>query len=341
MEAMNGLLVAFTLLAFILLVIVAGMRPRPQTMSRFELNRRHKQDGAYSKLLEREDKLATIWTLLLVDSAILLVTFTILSLVTFGWGFGVVVALLGALTFGAFARIPLVSRMSQNIYKALEPRILSVVEKIGPFLHALRPTYFIETNDYRRFDSREELQHLVERSGTILKENERKLLVHALGFVDRTVEAVMTPRSVIVSIEKDEFLGPLVLSELHSNGHSRLPVIDKDLNHVVGMLHLRDLLSLDNKSSSTAENMMERKVFYIHQQDTLEHALAAFLKCRHHLFVVINDERETVGLLSLEDVLEALLGRQIVDEDDNHADLRAVAAKNAQHNNLPHEHVDI
>ena len=82
---------------------------------------------------------------------------------------------------------------------------------------------------------------------------------------------------------------------------------------------------------------MEAKVFYINQEQTLEHALAAFIKTRHHLFVVVNGYRETAGIVTLEDVIEALLGREIVDEFDVHDDLRAVAARSAKtNNNSPH-----
>lgn len=78
---------------------------------------------------------------------------------------------------------------------------------------------------------------------------------------------------------------------------------------------------------------MDKKVFYIHQDQSLQQALAAFLRTRHHLFVVINEYRETVGLLSLEDVIEALLGRKINDEFDVYDDLRKVAEVNPQKNN--------
>ncbi len=118
-------------------------------------------------------------------------------------------------------------------------------------------------------------------------------------------------------------------------------MIKGDIDHVVGILHLRDLLSLDVRRSVTAEKAMEKKVYYIHQNDTAEHALAAFLKTRHHLFIVINAQRETVGLVTLEDVLEALLGRQIVDEDDIHADLHAVAEQKGRANNNSAGHVDL
>jgi len=69
--------------------------------------------------------------------------------------------------------------------------------------------------------------------------------------------------------------------------------------------------------------------------------LAAFIDTRHHLFIVINELRETVGLLTLEDVIEKLIGRRIVDEDDNHEDLRSIAARNAAGNNIPEDHVDV
>jgi magnesium and cobalt transporter len=193
---------------------------------------------------------------------------------------------------------------------------------------------------YHRFDSREELQRLIDQSTGVLTDDEKTLIVHGLSFADQRVESIMTPKSMIKSIKKSEFLGPLVLSEIHELGHSRLPVIGTDIDHVVGVLHLNDLLSLDVKQSVTAEKAMESKVFYISHDDTLEHALAAFIESRHHLFIVINDFRETVGLLTLENVIEALIGRKIVDEDDNHEDPRSIAEKIARSNNSPKNHVD-
>jgi magnesium and cobalt transporter len=130
-------------------------------------------------------------------------------------------------------------------------------------------------------------------------------------------------------------VGPLLLDELHKTGHSRFPVIDGDIDHVVGTLHIKELLTLGDKSSKTAAQAMESRVFYINQDQTLDHALAAFIKTRHHLFIVVNGYRETAGILTLEDVMEALLGREIVDEFDVHDDLRIVAARNAKTNNNP------
>ena len=102
---------------------------------------------------------------------------------------------------------------------------------------------------------------------------------------------------------------------------------------MIGVLHIKELLTLREKTTQTAGQAMEKKVYYINQDQTLDHALAAFLKTRHHLFIVVNGYRETAGIVTLEDVIEALLGREIVDEFDLHDDLRVVAARNAKHNN--------
>lgn len=176
---------------------------------------------------------------------------------------------------------------------------------------------------------------MIEESGVVISADEKKLLVNGLGFASKTVEQIMTPRGVVETIAKDELIGPLTLDELHRTGHSRFPVIDGDIDHVVGVLHIKELLTSFDKKSQTAEKAMERKVFYINQDQTLDHALAAFIKTRHHLFVVVNGYRETAGIVSLEDVIEALLGREIVDEFDIHDDLRVVAARNARTNNNP------
>jgi CBS domain containing-hemolysin-like protein len=335
-------LVILTSVLFILLVIAASMRPMPSIISSFELERRSKRASREAKeQLRRERYLPDVITLQRITVALLLVAVVLISVVTFGWVIGVIIAVIIALEYGVFSRWGAVSKVSQRLYEKLEPHLLHFVEKFNRVFILIRSVPVHSVENYHRFDSREELQRLVDESGDILSEDERKLIVHALQFRDQRVDTVMTPKSMINSIKKSEFLGPLVLSELHDLGHSRLPVISNDLNHVIGVLHLKDLLSLDIQKSVTAEKAMEAKVLYIHQEQTLEHALAAFLKTHHHLFIVINDERETVGLLTLEDVMEALLGRKILDEDDNHEDARAIAAHKLMTNNSPKDHTDV
>ena len=117
--------------------------------------------------------------------------------------------------------------------------------------------------------------------------------------------------------------------------------MDGDIDHIIGVLYIRDLLTLVDKRSHRAETVMEQKVYCINQNQKLEKALSAFIKTHHHLFIVVNDYRETAGVVTIEDVIEALLGRKIVDEDDVIVDLRAFAAKNPHHNNKSSAATDV
>lgn len=337
---MNTFLLILAIVFFLLLLVVTAIRPARSSYSTAELKRRAKQSDAHKAELDRELLLPTIETFLRIDRSILFVLVVVLFIAATGWGIGIVLSLVIAVLYPVFSRYRLFVHLGDLLYLKIEPSLLTFMSRYKKFFHALRDDTFLQPGDLK-VSSRDELSELIDNSKSVLSENERALLVSSLAFANKSVEQVMTPRAVIDFIKGSEFLGPLVLSELHTLGHSRLPVIGEDLNQVMGVLHLRDLLSLDVKRSTTAEKAMEKKVYYIHEKDSLEHALGAFLKTRHHLFIVINDQRETVGLITLEDVLESLIGRRIVDEDDIHADLRAVAEREGKLNNRPSGYVDL
>lgn len=320
---------------------MAGVRPARTVTSRFELERRSKYgDKAAIATLRRESLAADVTSLQRINVALLLILTVLLAVARFGWGIGTLVSIVVALTYGALARMPFIQKRSQKIYERYEKRILRFVEKFPKAFAALRSVPLAEPVD-NRLESREELIHLVGDSGQLLTADEKQFIMHGLTFKDQLVETIMTPRSVIDFVPKSELLGPLALDDLHKTGHSRFPVIDHDIDHVVGMLHIHDLLALTDKKSVTAGTAMEPRVYYVRSDQTLAHALAAFLRTHHHLFIVVNEFRETVGLLSLEDVIEAMIGRKIIDEFDAHDDLRAVAARNPRGNNHPEKREDV
>ena len=323
------------------LILVEGVSPKRNTMSRFELERRSKAgDKAAIAATKREELLVDILSAQRIVSALLLVIFVTVSVATFDWLTGVVLAALVALEAGAVSRLPFWRHHAQSLYERHEPALLRFVQKyagVFRFIRSMTPNPPVRA----QLDSREEMLHLVNQSGGLFSSDEKKLIQHGMEFDTKTVEEIMTPRGVIDSIGKKELLGPLVLDDLHKTGHSRFPVIDGDVDHVVGMLHIHDLFTLDTKRSTTAERAMEVRVFYIRQDQSLQHALAAFIRTHHHLFIVVNEYRETVGIVSLEDVTEALLGRKIIDEFDTHDDLRQVAMRNPRGNNHPEKREDV
>lgn len=322
-------------LFLICLLIVLGVHPQLSSHSRFELKRRAKSgDEEAELLLKRHNLMRDLFSLQRVLAAVLLVLLSFIGIELFHWTLGLLISFIIALESGAVARMSFFQGYSQKLYESYEGKILLFMERHPYIFRAIRSVSPVP-NDAYDIESKEELLEMVEQSGDVLKTYDKQLIVNGLTFNTMTVEKIMTPRSMIDSIAKDEILGPLVLDDLYKTGHSRLPVIDKDIDHVVGMLYIQDLLSLENKRSQRASAVMEKRVFYIREDQTLDKALAAFLRTRHHLFIVVNEFRETVGLLSLEDVMEALLGRKIIDEFDAHDDLRKVAEHNPRGNNSP------
>ena len=329
---MQTVLIICFLIALLLLVVVASIVPRRSALSRFELHRR-KDTGsvAATEELDRELVLDDVMSLQKALAALLLVVTVLCAVGAFGWLFGTLAAMLVALGYGRLAQIEGTRTFADKLYRPYDDAVVKFVKK-RPILGKVIRNISLDVND-PILSSREELLHLVESSGHIITADEKKLIVNGLHFASKTLESIMTPRGVVATIAASEVLGPLVLDDLHKTGYSRFPVVDGDIDHVIGVLHARELLTLGTKASQTVREAMEKKVYYIREDQTLDHALAAFLKTRHHLFVVVNGYRETAGIITLEDVIEALLGRKIVDEFDLHDDLRAVATREAKTNN--------
>lgn len=335
------LMVFVIVVIFALLVIVSSFEPKRSLLSHFELARRQKSgEPAAAIAAERERLLSDIISIKHILVALFLITLTVLSIEWFGMFGGVLLSLLYVFSYGPVARLKPVYGQSQRVYRHSEQLLLDLIKKYPRLFRALRHPSMAANRDWR-IESRDELLHQITQSQRILTADEKALMIHGLQFSDKKVKDIMRPREKIDSIGAKEMLGPLVLNDLHKTGHTRFPVVDKDIDHVIGILHVRDLLSLDTKRSVTAEKAMEPRVFYIHQDQTLHHALMAFLRTYHHLFIVVNEDQETVGVLSLEDTIEALIGRKIIDEFDAHSDISRVARRNLRNTNRPTNREDV
>lgn len=323
----------------LLLIFVTGIDIPTGGLGKFERERRKHQGG---REVERELAHADLVSIKYILGALLLSASVALAVASLGWLTGLIIAALVALEYGAVARLSLVRRISASLYARIEPWLLSASLKYSSILRYVR-VFSPETGE-TVLHSRDELTHIVkEATQHIISDDEKKLILHGLEFPQKEVRDTMTPRSMIDAVNRSELLGPLVLDDLHKKGHSRIPVIEGDVDHVVGVLHLRDVLGVDSNRKHTAkvETAMESRVFYINERQTLDHALNAFIRTHHHLFIVVNEYRETVGLLTLEDVIEALLGRKIVDEFDAHDDLRSVAARHPRVNKSAEHSTDV
>jgi CBS domain containing-hemolysin-like protein len=167
------------------------------------------------------------------------------------------------------------------------------------------------------------LAHLGHRDGAIL-EFEKQLIHHVFQLNDTLAKDIMTPRTVVFALPANAALRD-VSHMLYSASVSRIPVYEEDLDHIVGIVHIRDLLAAlakDQSERSVGEFMSEAS--FIPDTAKADVLLKSFQKNREHIAIVIDEHGGMAGVITLEDVLEQLVG-EIVDEYDSDVDLRLKA----------------
>ena len=163
---------------------------------------------------------------------------------------------------------------------------------------------------------------IIELRGYSMRDRQRSQMLRGVLDLGRvTVEEIMTHRSSMVSFDAKRTIAD-ALSEIGAARFSRFPLWIGDPDHVVGVLHARDLLEAD-RSRTLADHM--RPATFIPRNVRLERQLEAFQRTRTHMALVVDEHGTIKGLVTLEDVVEEIVG-DIFDERDMPADLPAVAA---------------
>jgi CBS domain containing-hemolysin-like protein len=177
--------------------------------------------------------------------------------------------------------------------------------------------------------SKEELLsiiHAAKMTGEISK-NELSITEHALTFGGKVVLDIYIPMSVVSSVDQSTTLSAVVMDEMYKTGFSRFPVRTSVHGTYCGVLYMKDV---SHKSDGLkVSEVMKPDLYYVNEQSSLDHVLNAFLRTKHHLFLVVNEFEEVSGIITIEDVLEQVIGRKIIDEFDKYDDLRTVAKQYA------------
>jgi CBS domain containing-hemolysin-like protein len=168
------------------------------------------------------------------------------------------------------------------------------------------------------------LATLSRRAGVIAPYEEASIR-NILSLDTKTVQDIMTPRTVVFSMEARTTLGEAWAGR-PAWPHSRFPVYDEDPEDVVGIVYrsqIFEALAKDQHSLHLSDLM--HPVRFTLETTTLDTLLRQFLDSRQHLSVVLDEYGGLAGVVTLEDVLEEILGREIVDETDQVADMRELA----------------
>lgn len=170
------------------------------------------------------------------------------------------------------------------------------------------------------------LTSLSRESGRI-KPYEEHVIKNILTLDLKYAHEIMTPRTMVFSLHEN-----LTVSEAYNNpkiwNHSRIPIYGKNNEDITGIIQRYEIgrYMTNGETEKKLLEIMQPAKFVLESQ-TVDHLLLAFLEERQHLFIVLDEYGGLAGVVSLEDVLETMLGREIVDESDTTPDLRALAKK--------------
>lgn len=173
--------------------------------------------------------------------------------------------------------------------------------------------------------SGEELSILVRigRETGSLPEDEARVIQNVLALETRTVQDILTPRTVMFAID-----GDLTLEDLRGQHlpHGRIPVYEKNLDDILGIVHRRHILTAmaEDRWDTPVKDLMQPAHFVV-ETLSLDRLLRLFLDRRQQMFVAIDEFSGVSGVVTLEDVLEEVLGREIVGEFDQVVDMRELA----------------
>lgn len=163
------------------------------------------------------------------------------------------------------------------------------------------------------------LVRLAEREGTIPAE-QAELLQQVFRFEEKIVRDIMVPLDRVVGVDL-EWDVDKIKRVAHATGHSRLPVYESDLDNIRGILHIKQIVGIElgeRSSESSKYELFEgllRPPFFVSESLLIHDLLRRFKEQRVHLAIVVDDAGDTVGVVTLEDVIEQLVG-QIFDESD-------------------------
>ncbi|MCC6225712.1 MAG: HlyC/CorC family transporter [Microthrixaceae bacterium] len=217
---------------------------------------------------------------------------------------------------------------------APEKTLMALVLPVAAFAWMLRPVIWMlnvaarlgartlgaePADELRSSHTAAELTAMIEESGEegLIEGDELELVTRALELVGRAASGIMVPRERIVAVDRGSTVEEAE-SAVRASGHSRILVTAGDLDHVMGFVHVKDLLDLPESARAERLAVRIRSHLVIDGTESLGDVLVTMQSRRIHMAVVTDEHDRTVGMVTLEDILESVVG-DILDESDPEA----------------------
>ncbi len=213
-----------------------------------------------------------------------------------------------------------ISLITAPVALAIRPIIWPIAKLLVAVGNALTPGKGFKEGP---FATAEDLRDLVDQAeeADVIEDEERQMIHSVFELGDTVAREVMVPRTEMVWIEKGKTLRQAISLSLRS-GYSRIPVIGEDSDDIVGVVYLKDISrrifeNAEAERTELVDNLM-RAAYFVPDSKPADELLRDMQSARVHLAVVIDEYGGTAGLVTIEDILEEIVG-EIADEYDTHA----------------------
>ena len=325
-------LLYFALAALLVLsAFFAGSETALMSLNRYRLRHAAKAGDRGARLAEsllaKPDRL--IGLILLLSTVVNVLTPTLVGLIAFRLGGNFLVAIgVVALTFVML----IFCEVAPKTFAALHPERLALPAAyiLTPLLRVLYPfvwaTNLVANGALRAFGvspqqtsqilSREELRTVVAETGATIPLRHQQMLVSILDLEKITVEDIMVPRTEIVGIDLEDDWDAITL-QLRQSQHTRLPVYEGEIDKIVGVLHMKRIVHalargrLDRQALIDAATAHD--TYFVPSGTTLNTQLLNFQRAKRRLAFVVDEYGDIQGLVTLEDILEEIVGEFTTD----------------------------
>jgi len=333
------LLFAILFLLILLSAFFSGSETALMTLNRYRLQHlaKGKHAGALraQKLLQRPDRL--IGLILLGNNFVNILASSIATVIALRlWGEAGIAIAAGALTLV----ILIFSEVTPKTLAAVNPEKLAFPAALiyTPLLKLLYPLVWvvnliankllklIGTDVSGGQDdalSHEELRTVVVEAGVLIPQKHQKMLLNILDMESATVEDIMIPRGEIVGVDLDNHWDD-ILKKISKTPYTRIPVYKKSIDKIIGVLHLRKALGLLTDETFDKERLTQclSEPYFIPEATSLHKQLFNFQNEKMRIAFVVDEYGDIMGAVTLEDLLEEIVGEFTTDPSDNSQEIQ-------------------
>ncbi len=331
---MNDIPLSFLFISLVLLIVMSAFFSGSETglmsLNRYRLknlaDKKHKGAQRAQTLLETPERL--IGLILLGNNLVNILASAIATIIgirlmgDFGFIFSTIVLTFVILVFAEVTPKTMAAlhpeRFALPSAFVLKPMLMllyPLVWLINLFTRGIFKLLGISAQARSHYDlSSEELRIVVNEAGTMIPQQHQQMLLSILDLEKVTVEDIMVPRTEITGIDiNDDWQH--IMQQLAESQHTRMPVYDGDIDKVRGMIHLRNALHLFTKETSSKEDLQKiiREAYFVPEGTPLNTQLLNFQRERRRIGLVVNEYGDILGLVTLEDILEEIVGEFTTD----------------------------